>query len=90
MLALWSILAAMKAAFQRDFHRHAEIMRNLYWRGLVIAGLFNFLPGRTTNRIFFDDMREAGYVVIVIGGAIILADVVRKRMARAARTRLAA
>ena len=32
-------------------------MTNLYWYGLVIAGLFNFLPGRLVNRAVLGDAR---------------------------------
>jgi hypothetical protein len=43
-------------------------MHNLYWYGLVIAGLVNFLPGRVTNRVFLGDSQaNYGFEVIALG-----------------------
>lgn len=75
ILALWSLWTAMAHVRAGRYCAHAAVMRSLYWRGLMIAGLFNFLPGRTTNRIFFDDARDAGYIVIAVGLTAIFAPV---------------
>lgn len=71
VLVLWSLYEAMRHVFAGNIAAHQQVMRNLYWRGVMIAGLFNFLPGRITNRVFMDANREAGYVIIAVGMAII-------------------
>jgi hypothetical protein len=55
-----------------DLHR--RVFQNLYWRGLVIAGLFNFLPGRALNRSVLPDRADAGWLVIGFGMTLILGD----------------
>lgn len=69
VLALWSIYGAMRAIIvERNIVAHQRILRSLYWNGLLVAGAFNFLPGRTTNRVFFEGKEELGYAVL--GGVI--------------------
>ena len=47
---------------------HRRIMHNLYWYGLAIAGLVNFLPGRVINRVFLGDSQaNYGFGVIALG-----------------------
>lgn len=79
-LALWSIYRGIAAAVQGDIRTHREVFRSLYWYGLVIAGLVNFLPGRTTNRTFFGEDGHLGWVVIALGGALLIADFLRRQM----------
>ncbi len=67
VLALWSLWRGMAAILRGDVRLHRTVMESLYWRGLILAGLFNFLPGRTTSRAIFPEMPEAGYAVIVFG-----------------------
>lgn len=85
VLTLWSLWTGVRAAIARDIHRHQIILRSLYWRGLIIAGLVNFMPGRATNAVFFEGHEQAGWVVIVLGGAMIVADVLRQWIAPLAR-----
>ena len=56
----------MRHAFARRWEAHGLAMRALYWRGLAVAGLFTFLPGRVFNRMFFPEMPELGYGVIAL------------------------
>lgn len=90
LLALWSIWLSLRAAFRGDYRLHAIVLRNLYWRGVLIAGLFNFLPGRTVNRVFFEATPRLGAVVIGVGMALILADLLRQRRAGSGGRRAAA
>jgi uncharacterized membrane protein len=53
LFAIWSIFEAMRQIYSGNSALHRRIMHNLYWYGLMIAGLVNFLPGRVTNRVFF-------------------------------------
>lgn len=82
ILVFWTLWSAISHVRAGRVTEHALAMRSLYWRGLLIAGFLNFLPGRTTNRIFFDDNQKAGYIVIVLGLAAIFAPVLW-RMIRA-------
>ena len=73
VLTLWSIFEAMRQIYQGNMILHRRIMTNLYWYGLVIAGLFNFLPGRLVNRTISGDASgELGYVVIILGALCLL------------------
>lgn len=83
---LWSLFIAMRHVINGRIALHRLIMRNLYWYGLIIAGLFNFLPGRSTNRIFFEGNETAGYWIIIIGTALLVANsVLQKRRLGAGR-----
>lgn len=73
VLALWSLWVGMGHAFAGRIAQHQTVMRALYWRGLYIAGLFNFLPGRAVNRMFFDEARDIGYAVIALGACALIA-----------------
>ena len=66
VLTLWSLWAGMCAAIQRDFAKHQAILRSLYSNGLIIAGAFAFLPGRTINRAVFGEPSQLGWVVIAL------------------------
>lgn len=72
VLTLTSLWKGMAAIFRGDITGHRAWMRGLYWNGLLIAGLVNFLPDRMTNRLFFPDHPDLGYAVIVLGGAALV------------------
>lgn len=84
LFALWSIFEAMRHVFAGRIALHRLVMRNLYWYGLIVAGLFNFLPDRTINRTLFPGTPEAGWVVMGLGGAIALVFILRGRNTRLA------
>ncbi|WP_164932891.1 DUF2306 domain-containing protein [Tropicibacter alexandrii] len=79
VLALWSIWTGMSRIWKGDVAGHRDAMRSLYWRGLLVAAAFNFLPGRVINRTFFDETRELGYVPLALILTLILWDVWRQR-----------
>ena len=63
----------MRQIYRGNMILHRRIMTNLYWYGLVIAGLFNFLTGRLVNRtVLGDASAELGYVVIILGALCLL------------------
>ncbi|WP_439522442.1 DUF2306 domain-containing protein [Marivita sp.] len=64
ILTLWSLWAGINAAIARNIARHEAILRSLYSNGLIIAGSFTFLPGRTLNRMLFGEPSQLGWVVI--------------------------
>jgi len=80
VLTLWTLWVGMRHAFAGRIDQHRAAFQNLYWRGLLIAGLFNFMPGRATNRSVFPETPDAGWLVIVIGMAVIFGDVARRRI----------
>lgn len=64
VLTLWSLWAGVRAAIRNEFDRHQAILRNLYSYGLIIAGAFTFIPGRTLNQVLFGEPSQLGWVVI--------------------------
>lgn len=64
VLTLWSLWAGVRAAIARDINRHQTILRSLYSNGLILAGAFTFLPGRTLNRMLFGEPSQLGWLVI--------------------------
>lgn len=64
LVTLWSLWAGVKAAIGQDIARHEAILRSLYSNGLIIAGAFTFLPGRTLNQMLFGAPSQWGWLVI--------------------------
>ena len=80
VLVLWSLYKGMGHVFAGRIREHEIVMRSLYMNGLLVAGMFNFLPGRVTNRMVFGEASTLGYVVIALGlSAIVIAGVRRRR-----------
>jgi uncharacterized membrane protein len=55
-ISAWTVITlpmAVAAARRRDIRSHAGGMRNMFVGGLLVAGLFTFLPGRMLWSIFF-------------------------------------
>ena len=68
LFAIWSVFEVMRQIYLGNSALHRRIMHNLYWYGLVIAWLVNFLPGRVTNRVFLGDSQaNYGFGVIALG-----------------------
>ncbi len=59
----------LRAIYRRDVALHAQIMENVYVRGVVLAGAFQLLPGRSFARALIPDVPVLGYVVI---GAVLI------------------
>ncbi len=77
VLALWSLWRGITTIRAGNLAAHRATLRNLYWRGMMIAGLFNFLPtGRMVNRTVFPDRPELGWVVIGLGLAAMVAQAI--------------
>lgn len=84
ILALWSIWVGMRAIWRKDIARHEAALKGLYYQGLLIAGLFNFIPGRTINRAVMGEYWEMGWFVIVAGGVGLVILAVQQRQKRVA------
>jgi len=55
-LSAWTVISlpfAVYAARRHDVKKHSNTMRGMFFGGMIIAGLFSFLPGRMMWRIFF-------------------------------------
>lgn len=76
ILSLGSVALSLYFILNGNIIGHRKTLTNLYWRGLIIAGIFNFLPGRTTNRAFFGDNESIGLVVVGAGLGIVLGSMV--------------
>jgi uncharacterized membrane protein len=72
VLTLVSLFMGMRAIYRGDITAHRSWLSGLYWQGLLLAGLFNFFPGRMTNETLFPGHPERGYVVLVLGGAVMI------------------
>lgn len=81
VFALWSLYEGMRHVLAGRIAQHQHAMRGLYWHGLMVAGLFNFLPGRAINVMFFGDLPDLGYVVLGLGLTAIAVSVLRGRRA---------
>lgn len=77
VVTLWSLFVAIRAAMRGDIHTHSGTLRGLYHYGLMIAGLFTFLPGRLLNTVFFADAPAGGWVVIGLGTTLIAMNILR-------------
>lgn len=55
-LSAWTMIAlpmGLAAARRRDIKKHRAEMTNMFVGGMLVAGLFSFLPGRLMWSIFF-------------------------------------
>lgn len=77
LVTLWSLWEGVRHARAGRIAVHRRIYMNLYWFGVIIAGMFNFLPGRAINRALLPDAPEFGYVLIALGVGIALLMVLR-------------
>ena len=67
VFTLWSLWRGISFARMGNYAGHASAFQGLWYGGIGGAGLANFLPSRTMNRVIFDGPSEAGYVLIVVG-----------------------
>lgn len=57
---LWSLWIGIRHAVNGRSYAHSQVFRSLYWYGLLVAGTFNFLPGRRMNQIVFGTAPDLG------------------------------
>ena len=79
VLTLWTLWVGTRAAIRRDIAAHQTAFRSLYWYGVILAGLFTFLPGRTLNTVFFAADPSFGWGVIAVGVTVVLGRALRER-----------
>lgn len=78
--ALISLWHGVRLARQGRIAAHGQTLKSLYWRGLLVAGAFNFLPGRVINRTFFEDAPDLGYVPLLLILALIAGQFTKERL----------
>jgi uncharacterized membrane protein len=64
VLTLWSLWVGLAYAIRRNIVAQEAVFRSLYSIGLLIAGVFNFLPGRTINRMVCGGPSDLGWIII--------------------------
>ncbi|MDO7558906.1 MAG: DUF2306 domain-containing protein [Loktanella sp.] len=79
IFTLWSLYTAIRHVIAGRIALHRLVMRNLYWYGLILAGLANFLPGRATNHAFFPENPAHGFVVIGLGVTALVINTIRQK-----------
>jgi len=67
LLTLWSLYMGVTHARAGRIRAHKATFRSLYWYGLMIAGLANFLPDRRINQTVFGGNDGLGWIVIGLG-----------------------
>jgi len=80
VVTLWSLWAGVRAARVRDVERHQAIFRSLYSNGLIIAGAFTFVPGRTFSRIVFGEASQLGWGIIAAVLALVALRLILPRL----------
>ena len=53
IFTIWTLYKSVQAARQKNITKHKKMMKLLYVLGLLITGLFTFLPNRTMHEVFF-------------------------------------
>jgi len=82
LLTFWSLWRAITTVRRGDIRTHQITLRSLYWFGLWAAGLANFLPGRMSNEALFGGADHLGWVVIALGGLVIVSRTLLPRLNR--------
>lgn len=72
VLTLWSLWEGLRHAIARRIDAHRIVFRNLYWYGLLVAGTFNFLPGRRMNEVVFGQFEDLGVWFIAAVGVFVV------------------
>lgn len=80
LFTLWSLYEGVRRARAGEIAIHRRVFRNLYWFGVMVAGLFNFLPGRIINRALLADSPGMGYAAIALGLVVALVILLRHRL----------
>jgi uncharacterized membrane protein len=85
LLTLWSLWQGVRYARAGAVAAHRRVFRNLYWGGVMAAGLFSLLPGRALNRAVLTDMPPIGYLIIGLGLSVVAVALVPSRTRRLLR-----
>ncbi len=67
VMALWSLWRGIVLARAGDIAGHRAAFEGLWFGGIGVAGLLNFIPGRTLNRGLLGAHWEQGWWVIAAG-----------------------
>lgn len=83
-LTLWTLWRGVTAARAGKIAVHRAAFEALWFGGIGVPGLLNFIPGRTLNRALLGPNLDQGWWVIGIG-AVVLALLWLRRNRRALR-----
>jgi uncharacterized membrane protein len=83
LYGLWQAIAAVRRG---EVALHRQIMQALYLRGLLIAGAFNLLPGRTSQKLLFPEAPDLSLAAFVATLALTLAGPTARALSPLART----
>jgi membrane associated rhomboid family serine protease len=72
----------MSAARRGDTRLHKRIAAGLYFGGIVLAGLFTFVPGRIMHAVVFTGVEWPAALAAAVIGSILVAIVLRRRRGR--------
>ncbi len=72
IVVLVSLWQGVRAARRGDITAHQKTLRGLYWRGLCVAGLFTFLPGRLMSEALLGGRSDLAYAVIAAAGSALV------------------
>lgn len=87
VVTFWSLWTGMRHIYAGRVRAHQATFRSLYWFGLMLAGLANFLPDRRANEVLFSGQDGLGWIAIATGAAGIAWVAFRDRKAAALATR---
>jgi uncharacterized membrane protein len=73
---------AIAAARRGDIRLHKRIVAGLYFGGIVLAGLFTFVPGRIMHAVVFTGTESPAALAVAVIGSILVAIVLRRRRRR--------
>ncbi|WP_047614238.1 DUF2306 domain-containing protein [Rhizobium sp. IY2] len=73
---------AIAAARRGDIRLHRRIVAGLYFGGIVLAGLFTFLPGRIMHAVVFTGGQWPAALAAAVIGSILAAIALRRRRGR--------
>jgi uncharacterized membrane protein len=73
LLTLWTLWIGIRHAIAGRIRDHRIAFRNLYWYGLLVAGTFNFLPGRRMNEVVFGQSEQLGlWLMAAVGASVVM------------------
>lgn len=66
LLTLVNCVRAILAARRGDIARHRALVRSSYMFGIILAGLFTLVPGRSMHAVFFTGNPWPGIVTVTL------------------------
>jgi uncharacterized membrane protein len=90
VLTLWSLWHGIALARAGNYRGHRAAFEALWFGGNGVAGLLNFIPGRTMNRAVLGPFADQGWLVIALGAAPLFPVWVKRNLTTVKLTRFSA